>query len=850
MSAVPCPCAEAVPPWLCRVFQETGWSYEVEVGTEDGSSGYARLPHCPCCEEADRWETRLHLASGRMTCGNPGCHSHLGLPASRWLPFAAPDAVAQLEYTWGADHYEPTLSLDESRWALPAMLEDALAWTNAKPGRGGIFLVRPPGAGKTKAIIDKLARTGRGTLLAPRHDLRSEMVRRFREAGGRECVEFKGVLRQMREARPDLVARLETFQDLGYNPLDFLPRDDRPKAVSGEGLVGFGAHDHARIVPVKDVAEDGETEDHRPCLRPPVLFDEKPPLLITWKIEAANIELLTSRSTDPDLDSWLRGREVLATIIVEAMSILRARRRTLPAGEKAYAEYVTGADLEAVLVEAAGGEEHLQTAIRRTPSLAPLPIEDLDCIPRCAPEVCTQLPPLPEVIFDADPIEGYFPHHYAPEPPRKQVRSGAITSRDWPHRYTDHFIAALLAEAESTGLGRPPGFTACLVVTGRGDGAKVHGELRRPWSLGLFSRASFVIADATAGYDEAALRAAWPEYELRFFRARVLDGDSQATTRIWVRCGKSSFSRRALLTRDEAHSIGGVKHQAIPSLVRLLTLTADIACQQLGQGKKLAFICPKPVASLLQASMPDDETGGDGRHPRLRAVLRDLVASKRLGGLLTAHQGATSGTNALEECDALLTLPFVPNLGAVRENARALGVDGDEHLLGLVHEELVQSTHRLRSLRATQSQPKLLVHVGHDSPPDWDLFVDSVDLPEGGPVPSTAASAATLLTGRLVQRHGAVSASLIRLIAEHPDWYQRATKLPDTQIEVETAWARDASSLSRSALERVVRKATPDAWKTTERHPSGRGGKWGMREIWSKAAKALVRALREASDAA
>jgi len=786
-----------------------------------------------------------------LNCERRACRVNRRVPSSTWVPGFVLDAAPWLEWTWGADGFPVQLTLEEAKWALPAMLEDMISWTKSGHGHVGVQAVEPPGTGKTKEAIDRMVRAGCGSLLVPNHKLRNETVKRFKAAGGGDCVEFEGVIRQLRKMSPERARMAEAFQALGYSASALIDDDDRPRAAVGAGCVAFATHHHLRHVPVKDSDSTstrlyGRRRTKKKSLWTPVILDELPPLRDCWQLEPSSLELLTSRSQLSDLDRWLGERNAAAAVVVQALAILRLRRKNLPADQLAYAERISGKELQELLLEAAGGRHALRAAVAATPHLAARVL-----LP----------PPKPDAIFQATPI--YPWPDYAPSPAPSLVQSGEVQARSWPHRLTDFFHTSLFAEATCTRLAPVHRHTACLVVSGRGDRACAWGELRRPWSLDVPRHLSVIVADATATYVEESFEAAWPGRKVRYFRAEVLPAEPRATKRVWLKTSKTSYSRRLLLRRSATPGTGAeVKPSAIPALIRLLLMAVEQMQRHLGDGRTLAIIAPKPVVSLIEVSMPAEKPGaaslGEDALPsvkpelRLQATLHDLTTSGRLGGLVTAHQGATSGTNDLEASDALLTMPFTPNLGDVFEDARALDVDPEGHLDGLRNVELVQASHRLRPLRATMDSPKLLLHIGALDPPDWPLDVEVVAMPAGGPVPTSGTSAARVLAEQLMVRHRAVSAALIRLIAADPEWYTRAAGLTAEEAVGAVSLARCALTLSKRSLERAVKKATPTAWLVRPSSPLRGGGRWPMREIEVSAAAVLVHRLvetREVSDA-
>jgi len=769
-----------------------------------------------------------------------------------WVRRYAPQATDLLEGHRREETTVVEIPLPEANYRggrLAYELADCTAWVEAKPGRMGVLDVGPPGASKTEKMIKRLVASGHGSLLPPRHNLTDEQMERYRKAGGGESVRFDGIMRQLGILRPDLARRLRPFAELGFPPDAFLKRKERPRAVSGEGNVSHGVHAHLRVVPVGRAGADG-----RQMLGTPVFMDEAPTLLDRLKFEMSNLERLTAESAHPELNEWLQGRRPIAKTLVRTARLLMERRKVLPHHQTRYPERFHGMELGNVVVEAAGGVAQLREALQAS---APTRKAEL----QLGSGTVQALSEPPNVGgWQATEIMACFagPHATAastfgpaPYPPVQLVRDGTLSANDWPHRDSDTLLAALFAEVEAADLQGPPGCTACLVVSGRGEGVKVHAELRRRWSAQVPRHISLVVADATASYTEEALRAAWPGWEVRFFRLRVLPAEPEATTRVWFMASQSAYKRRRLLQKAHPKTGAILRPRAVQALVRLLQAAVVEMLDAFGPGKSMATILPKPLRPILEAA--DRVARGDDDAKDLELLTKneagpiaESLAAMRQAGMLGSfaieHQVAVAGTNRLEGCDALLTFPFVPDIGAVTEDARALGVDAKRLIAGLAAAELIQETHRLRPLRATSEAPKLLIHVGDVPPPDWTDH-RCVRMPEGGPIPSVERGEAERVAAKLAAAHGAVSAALIRWIAGHGEVYAR---VPGALDDIEAI--KRAAGLGRSSLVRSVRAATPEAWAAQVSHPEGRGGTWILREVRLHAAQKLIEAIQKARE--
>lgn len=200
------------------------------------------------------------------------------------------------------------------------------------------------------------------------------------------------------------------------------------------------------------------------------------------------------------------------------------------------------------------------------------------------------------------------------------------------------------------------------------------------------------LLDATAPTD--ALRALWGE----LLELHVVDvADAPGVERrvlAWPHAARSRHTLGALLLADELRG----------PLRRLAELVAERGARSVG------ILTHKPVADALRGWLHDREADPSKPTP---AWCPDEFAALVASGveLRPGHYFAQRGLDTWAACGVLATLgdPW-PNLGAVRAEAAAIGIEPEAWGRELARAELVQAWGRARTVHRTT--PVLVVHLG------------------------------------------------------------------------------------------------------------------------------------------
>ncbi|MBI3272218.1 MAG: hypothetical protein HYZ53_24715 [Planctomycetes bacterium] len=403
------------------------------------------------------------------------------------------------------------------------------------------------------------------------------------------------------------------------------------------------------------------------------------------------------------------------------------------------------------------------------------------------------------------------------------------------------------------------------LATVRGARAELRRDVRELRRLRRDPRRSYLILDGTAGWTNAATRAALLGRDVRVFALEVTRPDAPvsrchvraatARHRILARAGLGTYlvgsplvarmiQGAATYTRDttgmSAPTLGLVAYQAAAAAVgKAWEATADPAA-------RAAILADPAAAGPLLATL---------------AGLRDarLIAELEVG-----HFGGVRGLNRFRACDGLLLIGVpTPNRGAVGEDARALGIGGKTLVDALTGAETAQAIARVRELWTSTPRAVIVASPHSSMPAEWgdaepDLFaavedeasdtVDVVDVPGGGPVPSLAATAWAALLDATAAELGVVGSGLGRWLLEAPpplraEVLVRATDTKGRHNPVFTILSiRGCVGLSERSAEREVIARYGGCPAATLPRPSGRGC-WVVRETRPGAAEALRAAI-------
>ena len=197
------PHATELAPKVARVLAAIGW--QLRIKRQPGRGVIALLTRCPACADdpeaakhPDRESAHVAPLSGALRCKrakcpaggrsgiNPQTGESSGLELEAWVATYAPEALPALtpdtRPAWTVpDPADVCASIEEAEKRLPKVFAGALEWANASGDRPrAAVLVTPPGMGKTREVIRRLAtqrakKRLKGTVLAPSHALLDEI---------------------------------------------------------------------------------------------------------------------------------------------------------------------------------------------------------------------------------------------------------------------------------------------------------------------------------------------------------------------------------------------------------------------------------------------------------------------------------------------------------------------------------------------------------------------------------------------------------------------------------------------------------------------------------------------------
>jgi len=727
---------------------------------------------------------------------------------------------------------EPTTPLAEAEALLSELFDEALSWAagGIKPPRCAV-LVLPLGLGKTREALRRLAmERGHGTFLAVSHD---DLDAREGEAGDLGLTRRRRRWGLTSAPGPDgkpicrHVRAVEAAGRRGYSPRKAVcPAcfDRENYDSTGEPCRAYKPRKSRKrqtLFTVQAIAAHLGRD-----LRPPVIVDELPALLLTRTLTLEDLAAVTMEHPDSRLAEWCEPLAPFARLLVRAMRRLSKHpRRSLRYGDR-----VSGRELAELLRIAA--VEGLQRSLES--SRGGDRREELAATLRALPRA---------------PRDGGPPY------PRKRTAEAT-----WPAAMRGDLDALLLAVAEEVHTTAPDllpwpvrqrGAWACLAAQGRAVRLEVHTRPLDTWRDKDGLPVPFVLLDATGARTEAAARGAMPGHEVRLFTLPPVAEEPGAVSRLYVRTG--GLVRRTLLDSD-----GVLSNRGVTALARVLRYLGR-HLGRTGEGQGLGVITHKPVANLLRdcrGALDGDADASErvaaaGGAPVLSA-LRSWREARRVGELVIGHFGAVRGSNEYKELPALALLgtPW-PNKGAVKEDARALGVDAQGYAEAIAESELEQALGRAREVRRTSAAPVLLLHFGKNPPACWKGRRYKVDaLPAGGPAPSEAAEDAAEFAQEVAEVLGACCAPLLRLTSEKPELFRRVHGADRTAINrllSNSSCVRSIAVLPERELRRAVSRALSHLPEVRTSNPLRTGkapGWWTWREVRPGAAAQLAEALR------
>jgi hypothetical protein len=694
------------------------------------------------------------------------------------------------------------------------------AWLEETPGRLGVLDVVPPGVGKTYAALQETAakeRNGRSVrFLGPSHDQLAERESEYAALGGTEAVREEGVTRRCPRvgAVPGAKGIMESLmrRDWPVKPTYCEACSERGLCVAYSPLRRDGTHFAPHAMPV--ARRTGRRRDEG---TPVAICDEMPSVLETERVELRDLEILTLER-DGALGEWLSHRATIARFVLRAACIAKEANR----GE--YPNYYSG------------------------PALADLLARAVD---ELLPGWSDELEPWPGVGCWRAHDERCAP----PFPPAQLIYDGRLKPEDWPRRDTDRVLDAVLNAGMPIAKRRGK-LHGALVVEGEGDAACAWFEMRRFTMLDVLRRQSMLVLDATASAAMPELYAGMPTADIRVVRIRVCE--PVGVKRRWY--ATSDLSGRSLFGKYRVGSkAGGAGVRLSGRGADAVELAIDLSTRDGKAGQSLGIITHRPLAEILRCCIRVlDGKNDDGsvaekiakaKAENVLALLRRLRDEGKLGPLFVAHYLAVRGSNAMADVDALLLLGEpIPNIGAVGEDARVLGLSRQALVESRIVAELEQAEGRARAVRRDPSNLPRITFVGRQL---WGRWREdpNVEVLASDRAVSEAASAAGALVSLLRDRVGIAAWWMVREIASNNSgglaWILRTAAIGECSNSTDAAnppsfpaecqrLARLAKNLGDSQLQRIVRRELPDDGWVHAPALAGRRSAGAPRQLWER----------------
>jgi len=352
---------------------------------------------------------------------------------------------------------------------------------------------------------------------------------------------------------------------------------------------------------------------------------------------------------------------------------------------------------------------------------------------------------------------------------------------EWPSPVIDELLRAVFAPQK---LKRPA--TVHLSVDCTGNQPKCLFRLSYRLGNDLQDWFAGKILDGTAPLGVPAYQAAFAPRPVVVNNYRVKPDHPDEVRRVLLRVGKFALSRRSLLRNPGRR--GSLLHtDAIVPLIRVIRFAADeidkwVVPKIDGPGK-LAWIVPKPIKAVIEACVAEawgtasaDQLARVRKNKAARIVeeLRWHIKWGALAEVRVGHEMGVHGSNAFEDCDAILTFKVRPNLGEVWRAAQVLRVNPVGYYGYLAESVVAQHQARIRDLSAAPGEPKLVLQVSSDAPAWWGSEPFDLVLGKTGKLPDRGQSKIIDLYVELLKQHRAVAAPLIDWIANHPSAYVHA----------------------------------------------------------------------------
>lgn len=788
----------AVVPALNRAARDLG--VQVTYPSKSEHPKWAHLTPCPLCHgENDphavatidlSWDKDAQELSLRLRCSDVYCKGYAkdGLEVEHWAPdylwnrWVVPDAI-------------PLGTLTVARTGLAHIVHTPANTRGPIPVEGV-----PMGVGKTRSTVDDIAAEVAaggevGPYLAPRHDQLAPVEQALRSQG---VVPFL-IEGSSRTVGP----QAGPWAQVGVPARVIQPSDKTTRRRKRNQPV-LAAHQVINKPAPWTSALRGETDwrawkkrnDGKKfqltppvSLKGPVRIDEQLGFIRSFEITTEHLKLVLRPFTDPVVESWAKTRRAGIGLLLDV--VVRP--------------FVNDCCTHDQAVEAAGGKNHfyardfddaaIQRQVRRIPShtvqdvcLATLPLLPPHVFRAAWDEVAPSRqssqpgptrssgqPGLPREVLKLATHGWMF--HAASMPFSPSLSLSTKPGDEWPSPAIDDLLRAVFAPGNLT---RPVTVHLSIDATG----AQPQSKFRLSYRLGddLPDDLSGKVLDGTAPLGVPAYEAAFAPKEIVVNNYDVKPDYPAQVRRVLLQVGNTAFSRRSLLY--PAGPGADLRPEAVVPLVRVVRAAANEidrwVVPRIGGPAKLAWIVPKATRPVIDACVAAAWGRASSEQvARIRKCGADRLVEElkwhikwgTLAEVRVGHEYAVHGSNAFEDCQAILTFRIRPNLGEVWRSAQVLAVN-PVGLYGYLAESIVaQHEERIRVLSAFIGSPKLTLHASSSAPAWWGDEPFEVVETRTGQLAGPGRDKVVELYRDLLDAHGAVYAGLIDWIAAHPDAY-------------------------------------------------------------------------------
>lgn len=825
---------------------------------------------------------RLSWPDLDLTCPSPICDAVGGLPALNWAaeagaPYLAPRPVVPEAVSLGTLDDARLPEEDGHRSPLHQAVRDALADARLWPSTVVVVSV-PMGVGKTRAAVEILAgeaeeaRRDRSTgskvmpaLLMPRHDLIDEALVIYEPLAGEPATVLRGRGRtQIDEDWFIHAGHLRLTEMAQAGPVS---HSKKANAAEAPRLI-MAAHNIGPRLPQAhlDVLRNQVPPlvhwSPPPPLNREVLFDEQPELHPLVEAPVSGLQRCLRRFPFDAVEEWARARRpVLRALDEHVFRPLRTQRDERDAAAKEAKkplEYPWSISVDEICQMLAAASVDLDELRLTCPALFPCGAIDESIYLLVDTEEAGLRPVWHDGAFWGPTIASIIeaseriPERaaVAPRYPDRIRERNLVPGRDLPLIETDTILKGLF----------PPDFAGQTDNVWLEVGPEGHSVFKIARTLGpLLPRARpTVILDGTALLLPEVYRAALAPLDVSVRSFAVGPRDPDAIRRLHLKVGRGALSRRQMFFPGMKSPAAVKTQRVVPPLVRIIRRASE-ACRtdivsSACRPAKVVWIVAKDLVAPLQrcvevasahVPLPDELVAW----ARVVSALRRSFQQGHVGEWSLAHQGAVRGSNEWEDHDAVIVMPYSPNLGVMWRLAAMHAVHPDQVSWGFAQAELLQELARVRPLSASIDAPRLLISVSQEAPYGWKEAGFTPRSMGRGPLRKDAALEAEELFRALVDAFGCAMAGLPAWGSRNPDAFGALCAAHDVPEEERDALLRACDALGasgrniRTLRNDVKRVAIRDGWKAVRGPFLGGVDLKGRAPTWHEAVEGAAKRI-------